>query len=251
MSFPAVDPESPILEITPGDIKLTLQLNKDQLFELKLRNLTTSNVAYKIKTTAPERYQVRPIQSFIQPLETATCVVALKSITQYPAPDDVKALKHKFLVQSVIYDGETEISQYWKNVETSAKAQGQQLYHDHRISCTLVVPSATEETENSQLKEVQDRLQQKEQEFQGLMELTLRTTNQVKTLQAQLQQKDKEVLQFKKTIAELEKAAVAAPVSAQNTALSDAPKTQGGMMVPIWALAVLFIIGILFAKMFL
>lgn len=164
----------------------------------------------------------------------------------------MKQLKHKFLIQSIIHDGETEISQYWKNVETAGKAQGQQVYHDHRISCTLAVPSPAEEANNNQLKEVTEKLQQKEQEFQGLMELTLRTTNQVKTLQAQLQQKDKEVIQFKQTISELEKAALAAPVSAPNSAISEVnQKSAGGMTVPIWALAVLFIIGILFAKMFL
>ena len=105
MSIRIIDPSKPILEITPHEIAINVVLDKEIIVEIKLRNLTRQQVAFKIKTTAPEKYQVRPIQSVVGPEATETCIIVMKARQDYPDFNNPKEVKHKFLIQSVLYDG--------------------------------------------------------------------------------------------------------------------------------------------------
>lgn len=256
-----IDPQEPILEITPGDFKITLTANKDHVVELKLKNLTTHSVAYKVKTTAPDKYQVRPIQSSIKPAETATCMIVLKAMSTLPDPTDTKALRHKFLIQSVFYDDETEIGALWKSVEIAHKTMdGRPTYHDQRITCTLVVPDPTAPVaiagspsidtgaSSAAMQRLEHDLNEKKKEFDGLMEFSLKQNTQIKTLSAQLQTKEKEVDTLRRSVVELEK--VTNAQQQQNAALkpvnATVAETPAGL--PVWALPLALIIGIIIAR---
>jgi len=63
---------------------------------LTLGNPTEGNLAYKVKTTAPRRYCVRPNSGRIAPGESAKVNIMLQ-----PSQNNDDLTKHKFMVQSV------------------------------------------------------------------------------------------------------------------------------------------------------
>jgi hypothetical protein len=259
-----------ILEITPGDIKINLIQGKDHIVELKLKNLTSRQVAFKVKTTAPDKYQVRPIQATIAGGETSTCMIVLKAMSPLPDPTDSKNLKHKFLIQSVYHDEETEIGAFWKLVESVKVVDGKPTYHDQRIVCTLIVPTeataltassptivptavtpVATSSSNAILSKCQQDLADKKKEFDGLMDFTLKQNNQIKTLTMQLQQKTDESEQLKRSVSQLEKnTATAASVNTTTPANVNqtAPISSG---IPQWAVLAAFAAGLVICRLVL
>ena len=63
---------------------------------LEIRNGHSKSVAYKIKTTAPKLFTVRPIQGVIPPGMVAACKVQML-VTKIT---DREAAKNKFMIQS-------------------------------------------------------------------------------------------------------------------------------------------------------
>lgn len=64
--------------------------------KLSLSNPTDMKIAYKVKTTAPRRYCVRPNSGQIPPGETAEVNIMLQ-----PSQNNEDLQKHKFMVQSI------------------------------------------------------------------------------------------------------------------------------------------------------
>lgn len=64
--------------------------------KLSLSNPTDMKIAYKVKTTAPRRYCVRPNSGQINPGETAEVNIMLQ-----PSQNNDDLQKHKFMVQSI------------------------------------------------------------------------------------------------------------------------------------------------------
>mmetsp|Transcript_49634 Transcript_49634/g.91625 ORF Transcript_49634/g.91625 Transcript_49634/m.91625 type:complete len:222 (+) Transcript_49634:90-755(+) len=63
---------------------------------LKLTNLSSGNVAFKVKTTAPKSYLVRPSSGTLRSRETQEVQIILQ-----PQGSDGSANSHRFLVQAV------------------------------------------------------------------------------------------------------------------------------------------------------
>mmetsp|Transcript_62871 Transcript_62871/g.149909 ORF Transcript_62871/g.149909 Transcript_62871/m.149909 type:complete len:220 (-) Transcript_62871:146-805(-) len=63
---------------------------------LKLTNLSAGNVAFKVKTTAPKSYLVRPSSGTLRSRETQEVQIILQ-----PQGSDGSANSHRFLVQAV------------------------------------------------------------------------------------------------------------------------------------------------------
>jgi hypothetical protein len=63
---------------------------------IMLTNPHDSDVCFKVKTTAPRRYCVRPNAARIPPRQTVKVEVLVQAMEQYPAEDKCK---DKFLVQ--------------------------------------------------------------------------------------------------------------------------------------------------------
>jgi len=83
---------------------------------LKLANPTTKQVAFKVKTTAPKQYCVRPNSGFIEPGEERSVVVMLQPLAD--GKPSAETSKHKFLVQTCfVPHGETSIDTMWKNMK--------------------------------------------------------------------------------------------------------------------------------------
>ncbi|KAL5660738.1 hypothetical protein ACJX0J_027863, partial [Zea mays] len=75
------------------------ELNKQISCTLQLTNKTDKQVAFKVKTTSPKKYCVRPNNSMVVPRSKADIVVTMQA--QWDAPPYMHC-KDKFLVQSAI-----------------------------------------------------------------------------------------------------------------------------------------------------
>ncbi|KAK4040307.1 PapD-like protein [Parachaetomium inaequale] len=103
---------------------------------LKIKNPNSSPVAFKVKTTAPKQYCVRPNSGRIEPGHEVEVSVLLQAMKQEP-PADAKC-RDKFLVQSVIITADKEFSnvtQIWDGVERSA-------IQEKKIRVTWLGPSS-------------------------------------------------------------------------------------------------------------
>ncbi|KAL9265596.1 Vesicle-associated protein 1-2-like protein [Drosera capensis] len=88
-----------LLDIEPTELKFPFELRKQISCSLQLSNKTDNHVAFKVKTTNPKKYCVRPNTGVVLP--RATCDVIVTMQAQKEAPPDMQC-KDKFLLQSVI-----------------------------------------------------------------------------------------------------------------------------------------------------
>ncbi|CAL9176305.1 unnamed protein product [Musa hybrid cultivar] len=88
-----------LVEIQPQELKFAFELKKQISCTVQLVNKSTDYVAYKVKTTSPKRYCVRPNTGIILPRSTCDFTVTMQAPKEVP-PD--MQLKDKFLVQSTV-----------------------------------------------------------------------------------------------------------------------------------------------------
>ncbi|TVU32065.1 hypothetical protein EJB05_23783 [Eragrostis curvula] len=88
-----------LLDVDPPEIQFPFVLNKQISCPLRLTNRTSSTVAFKVKTTSPRKYCVRPNNGVVPPRSDCTVLVTMQA--QTVAPPDLQC-KDKFLVQSVV-----------------------------------------------------------------------------------------------------------------------------------------------------
>ncbi|WCJ25933.1 vesicle associated protein [Euphorbia peplus] len=92
-----------LLSIEPLELKFPFELKKQICCSLQLSNKTDSYVAFKVKTTNPKKYCVRPNAGVVLPRSTCDVIVTMQA--QKEAPSDMQC-KDKFLLQSVkTHDG--------------------------------------------------------------------------------------------------------------------------------------------------
>ncbi|GAB2274164.1 Vesicle-associated protein 1-2 [Dionaea muscipula] len=88
-----------LLTIEPLELKFPFELKKQISCSLQLANKTDNYVAFKVKTTNPKKYCVRPNTGVVFPRSTCDIIVTMQA--QKEAPPDMQC-KDKFLLQSVI-----------------------------------------------------------------------------------------------------------------------------------------------------
>ncbi|KAJ9180168.1 hypothetical protein P3X46_008446 [Hevea brasiliensis] len=95
-----------LLEILPRELKFIFELKKQSSCAVRLTNVTHRNVAFKVKTTSPKKYCVRPNVGIILPKSTFEFTVTMQAPKAGTAE---KVCKDKFLIQStVVPAGTTE-----------------------------------------------------------------------------------------------------------------------------------------------
>lgn len=98
---------------------------------LKLRNPSDRKVCFKVKTTAPRRYCVRPNSGVIDPGATVTVSVMLQPFDYDPNEKS----KHKFMVQTIFAPPNiTDLEGMWK------EAKPDDLM-DSKLRCVFEMPS--------------------------------------------------------------------------------------------------------------
>lgn len=124
-----------VLTIEPQN-ELKFKVDYSGLFEqgcttyMRLTNPSNDTVLFKIKTTAPKKYCVRPNSGVLEP--NSKVEIAITPQPVYVDPNEKH--KHKFMVQSVVApEGKTNIDQVWKEISPD------QLM-DNKLKCVFDSP---------------------------------------------------------------------------------------------------------------
>eukprot|EP00919_Chromeraceae_sp_WS-2016_P066092 GHVR01156352.1.p1 GENE.GHVR01156352.1~~GHVR01156352.1.p1 ORF type:complete len:224 (+),score=58.83 GHVR01156352.1:22-672(+) len=104
------------LKISPSpSIIFQYELFRSSTSTLKLENTSDVNVAFKIKTTAPRNYLVRPSNGVIRPGEKSDIQIILQPLSV--APESETSSDDKFLVQAAqVSDDKPAPKDFWTNV---------------------------------------------------------------------------------------------------------------------------------------
>jgi len=111
------------IELDPAELGFKRPYTHEVAQTLILRNPLDEPLAFKVKTTAPKQYCVRPNSGKIDPGEQVEISVILQPMREDPAPD--ARCRDKFLVQSVRIPPGSEAPS-WGQLEQSYKAQVQE-----------------------------------------------------------------------------------------------------------------------------
>ncbi|KAI5858190.1 VAMP-associated protein [Durotheca rogersii] len=109
------------VEIDPQELGFRRPFTAEVSEVLKIRNPNPHPVAFKVKTTAPKQYCVRPNSGRVEPGKEVEVSVILQAMKQEP-PLDTKC-RDKFLVQSVAITGDKEfanLAAIWDGIEKSS-----------------------------------------------------------------------------------------------------------------------------------
>uniref|UniRef100_A0A0E0EZQ5 MSP domain-containing protein n=1 Tax=Oryza meridionalis TaxID=40149 RepID=A0A0E0EZQ5_9ORYZ len=90
-----------LVDVDPPELQFPFELDKQISCPLRIANKTERTVAFKVKTTSPKKYCVRPNNGVVRPRSASVVVVTMQA--QIVAPPDLQC-KDKFLVQSVVVD---------------------------------------------------------------------------------------------------------------------------------------------------
>ncbi|XP_058818689.1 vesicle-associated membrane protein-associated protein B/C [Topomyia yanbarensis] len=119
---------------------------------MRLTNPTDHNILFKIKTTAPKKYCVRPNCGQLDPKSTIEITIILQPFIF----DAAEKNKHKFMVQSMIMpDGDVSPEQLWKDVnpddlmDSKLRCVFEQPVDNNQAS-SVVPLTATSTTANTQ-----------------------------------------------------------------------------------------------------
>ncbi|PUU75696.1 PapD-like protein [Tuber borchii] len=110
------------IELDPTELGFERPFNHEVIQTLHIRNPNYDPVAFKVKTTAPKQYCVRPNSGRIEVGKQVEVQVLLQAMKEDP-PADYKC-RDKFLVQSVAITADKEYStvgQIWSHVEKNEK----------------------------------------------------------------------------------------------------------------------------------
>ncbi|CAM8898268.1 unnamed protein product [Rhodiola kirilowii] len=91
--------QAELLTIEPQELKFHFEVKKQISTTLQLSNKTDHYVAFKVKTTNPKKYSVRPNAGIVLPRSTSDIIVTMQA--QKEMPVELQS-KDKFLLQSVI-----------------------------------------------------------------------------------------------------------------------------------------------------
>ncbi|CAL2269373.1 unnamed protein product [Prunus armeniaca] len=123
-----------ILEIQPKELKFLFELKKQSSCSVALTNMTNRHVAFKVKTTSPKKYCVRPNVGVILPKSTSEFSVTMQA--PRAAPPDMEC-RDKFLIQSTIVSSGTTDEDITASM--FAKDDGKYI-EEKKLRVTLISP---------------------------------------------------------------------------------------------------------------
>jgi len=128
-----------MLQLSPAET-IIFQKNNNNEFtgNVHILNVSKKAVTYKVKTTAPDKFRVRPSAGTLSPMTSANINVVIQKGQQIQPIN-----KDKFLVMCMaLPDGEPltsdEIANMWKEVTANSPEVEQ-----HRLKCTMPVNITT------------------------------------------------------------------------------------------------------------
>jgi len=115
------------VEIEPQELGFRRPFTSEVSEILRIRNPNHTPVAFKVKTTAPKQYCVRPNSGRIEPGKEVEVTVLLQAMKEQPPPD--AKCRDKFLVQSVAVTADkefTNIGAIWQHVDDAERSSVQE-----------------------------------------------------------------------------------------------------------------------------
>ncbi|KAK3065570.1 hypothetical protein LTS18_000047 [Coniosporium uncinatum] len=115
------------VELDPPELGFKRPFTSEVSEILRLRNPHSDPVAFKVKTTAPKQYCVRPNSGRIEPGKDVEVQVLLQAMKEDPPPD--AKCRDKFLVQSVAVAADSDadnVASIWSHIESTAKSSIQE-----------------------------------------------------------------------------------------------------------------------------
>ncbi|XP_052210948.1 vesicle-associated protein 1-2-like [Diospyros lotus] len=88
-----------LLSVDPRELQFPFELKKQISCSFQLANKSEDYVAFKVKTTNPKKYSVRPNTGIVLPRSTCDVIVTMQA--QKEAPPEMQC-KDKFLLQSIV-----------------------------------------------------------------------------------------------------------------------------------------------------
>ncbi|KFY38457.1 hypothetical protein V494_04353 [Pseudogymnoascus sp. VKM F-4513 (FW-928)] len=116
------------VEIDPQELGFHRPFTREVSQVLKIRNPNLTPIAFKVKTTAPKQYCVRPNSGRIEPGKEVEVSGLFGSAMKTEPPADTRC-RDKFLVQSVAVTADkefTNIAQIWQHVDQAEKSSVQE-----------------------------------------------------------------------------------------------------------------------------
>ncbi|XP_059477623.1 vesicle-associated membrane protein-associated protein B isoform X2 [Neocloeon triangulifer] len=135
------DKPEQVLQIEPSnELRFTGPFTSAVTSYINLKNPSDKKVCYKIKTTAPKQYCVRPNSGTLDPVSSVEIAVSLQPQQgEFPGTENYK---HKFMVQTMFApDGEYDADQLWKEI-TPEKLM------DSKLKCVFSSGSEVPATED-------------------------------------------------------------------------------------------------------
>ncbi|KAJ1076734.1 hypothetical protein K5549_010052 [Capra hircus] len=211
---------------------------------LKLGNPTDRNVCFKVKTTAPRRYCVRPNSGIIDAGASINVSVMLQPFDYDPNEKS----KHKFMVQSMFAPTDTsDMEAVWKEAKPEDLMDSKlrcvfelpaENDKPHDVEINKIIPTTTSKTETPTVsKALSSSLD--DTEVKKVMEECKRLQSEVQRLREENKQfKEEDGLRMRKTV----QSNSPAPASA-------AAGKEEGLSTRLLALVVLFfIVGVIIGK---
>ncbi|UPL00509.1 hypothetical protein LCI18_011443 [Fusarium solani-melongenae] len=109
------------VDIEPFELSFRRPFTSEVAQTLTIKNPNPTPVAFKVKTTAPKQYCVRPNAGRIEAGQSFDVAVLLQAMKQDPPPD--ARCRDKFLVQSAPITAEKEFASIANVLETTEKSQ--------------------------------------------------------------------------------------------------------------------------------
>ncbi|XP_041801631.1 vesicle-associated membrane protein-associated protein B-like isoform X2 [Chelmon rostratus] len=201
---------------------------------LKLTNPTDRNVCFKVKTTAPRRYCVRPNSGIIDAGASINVSVMLQPFDYDPNEKS----KHKFMVQSMLapYDM-TDMEGVWK------EAKPEELM-DSKLRCAFEMPLENDKTTEHSTLPKSASASLDDGEVKKIME-------ECKRLQMEVQRLREENKQIREDDG-LRKRKVTSVAASHSSSMSTSAMRDEGLSTRVLAFCVLlFVIGVIIGKLVL
>ncbi|KAK3100204.1 hypothetical protein FSP39_016243 [Pinctada imbricata] len=155
-----------LLTICPADelVFTSDEQGKDAHNTISLKNTLPYQIAFKVKTTSPEKYKVRPSSGIVKPGSTADVYVHLHQ-GYYSSSVD----KDKFLIMAMEMTGDApdNLMELWKSVQ-------RENVMEHRLQCTRgskkINASLTSDVPNGVQPTSQDRMSVLSKKIDALVE---------------------------------------------------------------------------------
>lgn len=144
---------SQLISADPEELQFQFELEKQSFCDLKVANTTAHHVAFKVKTTSPKKFFVRPNTGVLQPWDSCMIRVTLQAQREYP-PD--MQSKDKFLLQSTKVPSNIDVDEL--SPDTFNKEGGKTI-EELKLRVVYVSPnSATRSSEDRAKKNLDANL---------------------------------------------------------------------------------------------